>query len=99
MSVSREASATPFTTSSGAKSPPIASTAMIGIRQNRLSTFRSARSRGHPSAAFCNQALAELVFDDTVLEGLAAVDKEHRNLRTELRFEIGISGDVDLRHR
>src|SRR5689334_90123 len=101
IAVASEARATPFTTSSGAKSPPIASTAITGMprppraRASEHYRRRPALPRPSASARSTRQPPPQRRRVDAVLERLATVDDEHRNLAAVGRLERGIATDVD----
>src|SRR5579862_7483585 len=88
MSVVSEICATPFTISSGARSPPMASTAIVGIGS------LLARSGALPWLA--GEARAEGALVDAVLEGFAAVHAEDGDFGAVLggEFRVGVHVDV-----
>src|SRR5262247_3175829 len=105
ISVCSETSATPCTIATGACCPPIASTAIAGIggeHTGRGFGGSSGVAAAEPRAPAPQrrtpplgaQAPAQLGRRHPVLEGLAAVDQEHRDLVGVAGLQAGIGVDV-----
>src|SRR6476659_7802943 len=93
--VASDARATPFTTSAGAKSPPMASTAITGIAFPSAPSCATDYKRPRRSCRTAGEPSPQRADIDAVLERLAAVDQQHGDLVTVCRDERRVRIDVD----